>query len=114
MFTPTFKELLSLLNKLYTGLIFGKAFSILNSNVNQALLLKVVISASHSLSMYSFLVTYHFLVRSVHVGLEVSEEVEGILFVSYVVTQASWSSSYDVRVFTKDKAMKASGKHWCI
>ena len=44
--------------------------------------------------------------RSVHIGLETSEEVEGVLFVSYVVSQASWSSSYDVRVFTKDKAMK--------
>ena len=28
------------------------------------------------------------------------------LIVSYVVSNASWSSAYDVRVFTKDKAMK--------
>ncbi len=44
--------------------------------------------------------------RTLHVGLEAAEEGEAILFVSYVVTNASWSSSYDVRVFTKDKTMK--------
>ena len=35
-----------------------------------------------------------------------SEEGDAILFVSYVVSNASWSSSYDVRVFTRDKNMK--------
>ena len=44
--------------------------------------------------------------RAVHVGLEASEEVDAVLYVSYVVTNASWSSAYDIRVFTKDKTMK--------
>lgn len=44
--------------------------------------------------------------RAVHVGLEASEEVDAVLYVSYVVTNASWSSAYDIRVFTKDKNMK--------
>ena len=44
--------------------------------------------------------------RAVHVGLEASEEVDAVLYVSYVVTNASWSSAYDIRVFTKDKSMK--------
>ncbi|XP_064396719.1 protein F37C4.5-like isoform X2 [Halichondria panicea] len=44
--------------------------------------------------------------RTLHVSLEAAEEGEAILFVSYIVTNASWSSSYDVRVFTKDKTMK--------
>ncbi len=47
-----------------------------------------------------------------HVGLETTEKVECVLFVSYVVSQASWRSAYDVRVFTKDKAMKASLYHF--
>ena len=46
--------------------------------------------------------------RAVHVGLEASEEVDAVLYVSYVVTNASWSSAYDIRVFTKDKNMKVS------
>ena len=44
--------------------------------------------------------------RALHVGLEVAEEVDAVLYVSYVVTNASWSSAYDIRVFTKDKNMK--------
>ena len=44
--------------------------------------------------------------RAVHVGLEASEKVDAVLYVSYVVTNASWSSAYDIRVFTKDKNMK--------
>ena len=44
--------------------------------------------------------------RAVHVGLEVAEEVDAVLYVSYVVSNASWSSAYDIRVFTKDKSMK--------
>ena len=46
--------------------------------------------------------------RAVHVGLEAPEEVDAVLYVSYVVTNASWSSAYDIRVFTKDKNMKVS------
>ena len=44
--------------------------------------------------------------RAVHVGLEARAETEAILYLSYVVTNASWSSAYDARVFTKDKLMK--------
>lgn len=29
-----------------------------------------------------------------------------MLYLSYIVTGASWSSAYDARVFTKDKTMK--------
>ena len=32
--------------------------------------------------------------------------MDAVLYVSYVVTNASWSSAYDIRVFTKDKNMK--------
>ena len=40
------------------------------------------------------------------ISLEASEVCDVVLLVSYVVSNASWSSSYDVRVFTKDKTMK--------
>ena len=43
---------------------------------------------------------------SVAISLEASEVCDVVLLVSYVVSNASWSSSYDVRVFTKDKTMK--------
>ena len=43
---------------------------------------------------------------SVSISLEASEVCDVVLLVSYVVSNASWSSSYDVRVFTKDKTMK--------
>ena len=46
--------------------------------------------------------------RAVHVGLEARAETKAILYLSYVVTNASWSSAYDARVFTKDKLMKVS------
>ena len=48
--------------------------------------------------------------RSVTISLEASENCEVVLLVSYVVRNASWTSSYDVRVFTKDKAMKVSAR----
>ena len=48
------------------------------------------------------------LYRTLHVGLEAMEEGPVDLFVSYIVSDASWSSSYDVRVFTKDKTMKVN------
>ena len=44
--------------------------------------------------------------RAVHVGLEAPDETKATLYLSYVVTNASWSSAYDVRVFSKDKLMK--------
>ena len=40
------------------------------------------------------------------ISLEASEVCDVALLVSYVVSNASWSSSYEVRVFTKDKTMK--------
>ena len=40
------------------------------------------------------------------VTLEAEQKVEIILVLSYVVSNASWSPAYDVRVFTKDKTMK--------
>ena len=43
---------------------------------------------------------------TLHIGLKAPEETDAVIFVSYVVTNASWSSAYDVRVFTKDKSMK--------
>ena len=48
---------------------------------------------------------------SVRVGLEVSEETDVSLVVSYVVSNASWSSAYDVRVFTKDRTMKVTSAY---
>ena len=51
--------------------------------------------------IFSFL-----LCSTLHVGLEAAEEGDATLTVSYVVSDASWSSAYDVRVFTKDKTMK--------
>jgi len=45
---------------------------------------------------------------SLCVGLDAREKGDVTLVVSYVVSNASWSSAYDVRVFTKDKAMKVS------
>ena len=47
-----------------------------------------------------------FLYRAVHVGLEAAAEMKVTLFLSYVVTNASWSAAYDARVFTKDKLLK--------
>ena len=46
------------------------------------------------------------LCSTLHVGLEAAVEGDATLIVSYVVSNASWSSTYDVRVFTKDKTMK--------
>ena len=43
---------------------------------------------------------------SLCVGLECGGEVDVRLVLSYVVSNASWSSAYDVRVFAKNKAMK--------
>ena len=44
--------------------------------------------------------------RSVKVTLEAEQKVEIMLVLSYVVSNASWTPAYDVRVFTKDKTMK--------
>ena len=41
-------------------------------------------------------------------GLDAPAETEAVLYLSYVVSNASWNSAYDVRVFTKDQAMKVS------
>ena len=45
---------------------------------------------------------------SVSISLESGVQCEVRLLVSYVVSCAAWSSSYDIRVFTKDKTMKVS------
>ena len=44
--------------------------------------------------------------RCVHIGLEASEETDVTLLVSYVVSNASWSPAYDVRVLPVTKEMK--------
>ena len=43
---------------------------------------------------------------SVSISLDSGEPCDIQLLVSYVVSCAAWNSSYDVRVFTKDKTMK--------
>ncbi|KAL5491215.1 hypothetical protein EMCRGX_G016461, partial [Ephydatia muelleri] len=45
-------------------------------------------------------------IRCVHIGLEASEETDVTLLVSYVVSNASWSPAYDVRVLPVTKEMK--------
>ena len=52
--------------------------------------------------------TDHCTFRSVKVTLDAKEETDIMLIVSYVVSNASWTPSYDARVFTKDKTMKVS------
>ena len=42
-------------------------------------------------------------------SLEAAQETEVILQVSYIVSNASWSPLYDLRVFSSDKSMKVSG-----
>ena len=61
--------------------------------------------------MYVYVFCYHSnecACSSVSISLESGVQCEVQLVVSYVVTCASWSSSYDIRVFTKDKTMKVS------
>eukprot|EP00731_Ephydatia_muelleri_P007217 Em0003g1465a len=45
-------------------------------------------------------------VRSVHVGLDAAMETDVTIFVSYVVSNASWSPSYDVRVLPAEDLMR--------
>ena len=49
--------------------------------------------------------------RLVRVFLETAMDTEVIMFLSYVVSNASWSSTYDVRVFSKvsEKILKVGG-----
>ena len=47
-----------------------------------------------------------FSTSSLQVSLETQQDMSVSLIVSYVISNASWSSAYDVRVFTRDKAMK--------
>lgn len=51
-------------------------------------------------------ITLLFSISSVRVVLKAKEETDIVIVVSYVVKNASWSPTYDVRVFTKDKSMK--------
>ena len=46
--------------------------------------------------------------RAIHVSLESEGKMDAVLYLSYVVSNASWSSTYDARVFTKDKTMKVN------
>ena len=58
------------------------------------------------LQCYWFTNNYCF--RTVKVTLGAEKDVDVRLFISYVVYNASWSPSYDLRVFTKDKSMKVA------
>eukprot|EP00058_Branchiostoma_floridae_P027148 XP_002612639.1 hypothetical protein BRAFLDRAFT_78733 [Branchiostoma floridae] len=50
------------------------------------------------------------MIREVLVVLDTKEEARVELIVSYVVSKARWAPKYDMRVFTKDSAMK--GEDW--
>ncbi|XP_078617338.1 protein F37C4.5-like isoform X9 [Branchiostoma floridae x Branchiostoma japonicum] len=61
------------------------------------------------------------MIREVLVVLDTKEEARVELIVSYVVSKARWAPKYDMRVFTKDSAMKiqyfgvirqATGENW--
>jgi len=52
--------------------------------------------------------TCHIVCRYVCISLEASEDTDVVLALSYVVSSASWSPQYDLRVFSNDKTMKAS------
>ena len=58
--------------------------------------------------MYYYCIYRYIMCSTIHVGLEAPAGVEAVLYLSYVVTSASWSSAFDARVFTKDKTMKVS------
>ena len=49
--------------------------------------------------------------RLVRVFLETAMDTEVTMFLSYVVSNASWTSAYDVRVFSKvsEKSLKVGG-----
>ena len=44
--------------------------------------------------------------RTIKITLGAVEKCDVMLILSYVVSNASWTPAYDIRVFTKDKSMK--------
>ena len=47
-----------------------------------------------------------YIYRCVCISLEAAEDTDVTLALSYVVSSASWSPQYDLRVFSSDKTMK--------
>ena len=56
----------------------------------------------HCVSMYVILC------RCVCISLEAADDADVVLALSYVVSSASWSPQYDLRVFSSDKTMKVT------
>ena len=56
--------------------------------------------------MFNCLIIFLYYCRSVKIILEAEQKVEIVLILCYVVSNASWTPAYDVRVFTEDKTMK--------
>ena len=50
----------------------------------------------------------HTMCRCVCISLEAADDTDVELALSYVVSGASWSPQYDLRVFSNDKTMKVS------
>ena len=55
-------------------------------------------------SIYVILCMY----RCVCISLEAADDTDVVLALSYVVSSASWSPQYDLRVFSSDKTMKVT------
>ena len=51
------------------------------------------------------------LFRCVCISLEAASDTDVVLALSYVVSNASWTPQYDLRVFSNDKTMKVSCVH---
>ena len=58
----------------------------------------------------------HTVHRCVCISLEAANDTDVLLALSYVVSSASWTPQYDLRVFSNDKTMKASNisNHLCL
>ena len=50
----------------------------------------------------------HTVCRCVCISLEAAVDTDVELALSYIVSNASWSTQYDLRVFSNDKTMKVS------
>ena len=50
----------------------------------------------------------HTVHRCVCISLEAADDTDVVLALSYVVSNASWSPQYDLRVFSNNKTMKVS------
>ena len=51
--------------------------------------------------------------RCVCISLEAANDTDVELALSYVVSSASWSPQYDLRVFSNDKTMKVCHNYNC-